>query len=237
MACRHVLCVVGFAVMMSASVASAAFTTPSWSRPMTGAEAASGLTTHQWFDVFSDDDGDVLNGMLDTSPDVANVNPVGSATVSSQVGFLTSTGNLYNPTAQLDVLVTVPNYNLGSGYVTRIFVQVQTQGNPFVDASAPDFSGFTVNGVSLATLSPVYTLLGSTGGSPLGAVIDHGIEFTVPENVESYEIAWLTEETSVAHRAIAVDTIAVAVVPEPTMLGGLAGLALTGSLRARRRVG
>lgn len=227
MARCHVLdCSIGaFAACVISSITSAAFISPTWTRPASDGAASAALTTYQAYDVMSDDDGDPNNGVQDSTPDVADINPVGSASLASTIGFLTGSGNLYNPTAIIDVALTVPNYGLGSGYVTKFLLQIETQGNPLLE----DLSHFTVNGTPLTDFSAVYTQVSSTPGSPLGAVIDHAIEFTVPGNAASYLIAWTPTDGSVSHRQIAVDTAVVAVVPEPSagvvMAMGLAALA------------
>jgi hypothetical protein len=216
-----------------ASAAEAAFVAPSdWSRPTSVAQAASTLSTFQHFDVFSDDDGSPGNGVLDTGPDVADFNPNGPATVASSLAFVTSSGNLYNPVSVIDLTLTVPSFNDGSAVATRFLLQVQTQGNPLLivdSATGPDFSAFTVNGQSLATFAPKYRQLATVPGGPLGAIIDHAIDFTLPGNVASYVIAWETAGTSTSHRQILVDSNIV--IPEPAAISVLA----LGSLALGRR--
>lgn len=54
----------------------------------------------------------------------APVNPNGTATAGSPVGFMTSTYGIYSFNAKIQPTATVPNYNLGAGYNTTLRWQV-----------------------------------------------------------------------------------------------------------------
>lgn len=51
-------------------------------------------------------------------------NPNGTANAGSPNGFVTSTYGIYNFAAKVEPTVTVPNYNLGDGYNTKLVWQI-----------------------------------------------------------------------------------------------------------------
>jgi hypothetical protein len=217
-----------------AYAAHAAFVAPTtWARPTSLAQASTALTTFQHFDVFADDDGNPDNGVLDAAPDLIDLNPNGPASVGSTVAFVTGSGNLYNPTAVIDVALTVPSFGLVSAQSTRLLLQIQTQGNPLLvvdPTTGPDFSAFSVNDFPLTDFAPRYVRLASAPGGPLGAIIDHAIEFTVSGNAASYLIVWEPSGTSSSHRQILVDSVVM--VPESGIISLLgAGLVVLGRRR------
>lgn len=87
----------------------------------------------------------------------APVNPNGTATAGSSVGFMTSTYGIYSFSAKIAPTATVPDYNLGSGYNTTIRWQV-----------AIDRIGEWLD-LNTVTVTPL-------GGSPVG--LASGIEYT-----------------------------------------------------------
>lgn len=214
-------------VGVASSMASAALTAPAWTRPTSGAQALADTTSYSQWDFFTDDDAAV--GIQDTSPEIANLNPYGSESVTSQRATILGSGNLYNQTLAIDVALTVPNANVGSGVMTQFLLQVQTQGAALI--SGNDFSKFTVNGQPLANYNPTLEQI-STAAGPQGAIVDNIIRFTLDSNLAEYVIAWEPTGGSSSHRVISIDTSVVA--PEPTTLGLLTGLASLGLVRRRR---
>ncbi|MEM8739075.1 MAG: hypothetical protein AAGG38_11445 [Planctomycetota bacterium] len=202
--------------------AHAAFTAPSW-RPASLAEASATQTTYQAWDLFDAPAGP-------NPPDLAALNPNGQADAydTSNASFVTSSGNVYSPTAVISFEAVVPNYDQGAGYKTEFVVQLRTQGNEL------DTASLTLDGVLANTLAD-YTyielnrvVLGGFGGG----LVDHRFSFSATGNAASHTLAWAGAASSVSQDLIAIDTRAV-LIPEPA---SIALLGMLGVLGLRQRV-
>ena len=179
-------------------------------------------TTYQEWNVFSTPAGP-------NAPDVANSNINGTANISESSGqsFVTSGGNIYSPTAVTFLTVTVPDFNLGSGYVTNAVVQIRTQGTP-VDTASVLFNGFAAESATLLHTEP----LGGFGGN----LEDWEFVYTgLLGNIAVDTITFHGSGSSMSLDRVSVDTQAVAV-PEAGSLvfGGIALATVVGMIRRRR---
>lgn len=207
-------------LLATASLAHAQVATPRWDRPTTTADAAANRTTYQAFDLFWDDDGDAGNGILMGTPDAANINPNGNATLAETGGqsFLTSTGNIYSPFAVVEMVVTVPTYTPANDTVTRFLLQVQTQGSELVRTSAGDptatppvpptfdFDSFIVNGTPLSQLVEFdYRELSRLPNT--GQLVQHAFEFAVRRPATGdFAISYSPLGTSSSQQYVSIDT-------------------------------
>lgn len=210
------------ALALASSAAVADFVNPVWDRPVDDAGASTELTTYQAWDVFT--------GTTAQTPDAADVNPNGSASLSELIGgaFVTSGGNIYSPGAPVQFLVTVPGYATVAEPGTNFQVQVRTIGTEL------DTSSMTVDGLPASTLPGYsYEELARTPLGDFGAQVDHRFQFYVPSTQAGFALGFGSEESSLSLDQVAIDSYAnVNVVPEPTSLVGLAG---SGLLLLRRR--
>lgn len=217
---------------VSASFASAAFTTPSWTRPADNAAAAASYTTYQGWDLFFDEDI-VTAGVQDNTPDVANINPNGTAGLATTSNaIITGTGNLYSFSTTPTITVNVPSYNLGSAASTTFFVQINVTaaGNPLL-LTPGDYSAFSVDGVAISTLPGfAYQTLGTTDTSG-GLGNDHGFTFTLPGSAASHSFSYSPSGAHSSQAIITIDTLTA--VPEPASLAAIAGGAFAMLLRRR----
>lgn len=219
----------------NAAHAAVAFVQPTWARPTTTARASSSLATYQRWDVFT--------SVTANAPDVAAINPNGSANAfdANAPGsgtIVTSTGNLYAGSGIIRMNVVVPNY-AAAAERTRFLLQIKTIGSALFDTdgvwpSPPvetDFSRLTLNGEPVdALVSFVHTQLAvSPGSGPTSFDVERSIAFDVPGNAAGYTFEWTTARGSCSQMEISVDTIVV--VPEPMLLAGALPLVL---VRRRR---
>jgi len=178
-------------------------------------------TTYQEWDIFTS-----FNGA--NAPDVASSNPNGTASLTELTGsaFVTGGGNIYSPTVATSFTVSIPDFNLGSGYVTNVVIQIRTQGDE-VDTSSMLFNGVAANSATLLFTQA----LGGFGGT----LEDWEFVFTnVPSNLLVDTITFHAAESSMSLDKFSVDTQAVAV-PEAgsLVMVGAAAVAVLGVARRR----
>lgn len=150
--------------------ADAAFVTPtSWDRGIGG-------TTYQAWDVFSDDDGDGANNINDSTPDVANVNGNGTATLSESGGngaFLTGGGNIYSFGGVTDFTVTIPEADVPvPPHDVTAIVQIATLGTEV------DYASVLLNGI--AAVDTAELSRGGSGSPFGGSTVEGWFLFNVP---------------------------------------------------------
>lgn len=213
---------VAFVTLFAAGTSQAAFTTPSWTRPADNAAAAAGLTTYQYWDVFSSVVGP-------NAPDVANINPNGMPNVfdsgAPANGAFLTTGNMYSAVGSLQPRATVPGYNV-AGNTVDVLVQLFVQGLDI------NINSLTVNGVPANTLTAYnYQELSRVPlGGPGGAAVEHLWSFTLPSDAASIQLDWNWGTPHSMFDRLSIDTQSV---PEPSsMLLLSTGAALL--LRRRR---
>ncbi|MBX9654394.1 hypothetical protein K2Y11_12335 [bacterium] len=178
-------------------------------------------TTYQEWNIFSSTAGP-------NAPDVANSNVNGTANVVELSGgaFVTSGGNIYSPTFVTSFSVTVPDFNLGSGYITNAVIQIRTQGTNV------DNSSVLFNGVSAVSATLLHSeVLGGFGGN----LEDWEYVFSnVPSNLSLDTITFHAAGSSMSLDRLSVDTQAVAV-PEVSsfLMIGVAAATVFGIARRR----
>lgn len=197
------------------SVARAAFITPSgWTRPANDGQAATDLTTFQHWDVLGTSGSDPA---LTKTPDVAEINPSGAATVRDAAApasgaFVTSGGNLYSFADVIKPQAVVPGY-AAVGYQTEFLVQLRTQGQNI------DTADLKLGGVLVSTLPGFsYTELSNVSlGGFGGFLIDHAWTFTAPADLASFTLDFGWGVSSSSFDQLSIDTHLTAV-PEPASL-------------------
>lgn len=179
-------------------------------------------TTFQQWEVFNSLEGP-------NPPDVANVNPNGTANVveTTGQGFVTSGGNIYSPTAVTDFIATIPDFGYGAGYATNVVVQIRAQGSDL------DVSSVLWNGIAPDSTTLLFSqVLGGFGGT----LRDYAFEWSgLPGNLALNTLTFHAAESSMSLDRLAVDTQAVAI-PEVNALW-LAGLACCAAAGLARRRG
>ncbi|MEM6257919.1 MAG: PEP-CTERM sorting domain-containing protein [Planctomycetota bacterium] len=154
-----------------------------WDRPTNKGDTDSStgaLTSYQSWDVFEIAfgppvttvvDGEII--VLGNSPDVADINPAGSANVEqTEPGppqgrgpFITSSNNIYSFDSinTFEVAVPIPELNTGPNNDVTLSIQVQTLGAP-IDQSSVDIT------IGSSTYTPVdyAQIYGGPSGSPFG---------------------------------------------------------------------
>lgn len=164
-------------------------------------------------------------------PDVANVNPNGTADVIETTGgaFVISGGNIYSFSVPIFFEVTVPDYGLGAGFLTDVVVQIRVQGTDL------DTSSLLWNGIAPDDTELLFTqALGGMGGSLNDWKFAwSGLSGNVAENLLTFNALG----SSMSLDRLAVDTKAVAVPEANTwLLLGLFGIGLSFAARCRRRL-
>jgi hypothetical protein len=192
------------------TAAQAAFISPSWTRPTSNTQAATNLTTYQSYNNFT-----VAAGP--NAPDVANINPNGSANVYDTSGqsFITSDGNIYSFSAPTFIEAVLPNYGLGAGYTTNVLLQVRTLGEVMDNSSVKliSYSGNAANPYPSATgIAPLsqQLLLSAPDQSGFGGTDQEwAFSFSVVGNASSYKLAFNAAGTSMSLDQVSIDSQAV----------------------------
>ena len=227
-----------FAVAVVPS-ASGAFVAPTqWTR---GVDARS---TYQEWDRFTDplgpnapnSPGVPVGAVVDAAP----FNSAGVANVvdSSGASFATSGGNIYSPTAAIDIDATVPNFNAPAALWTTVLLQIRTQGSELNPASVHVVAdGTTYTPMDSALL--FQQVLGGFGG----VLQDRWFQFTIPGNSASYLVEFAGAMESTSLDKVSIDTVWTSAqsplvesnpVPEPSTLT-LLFASLLGLVAIRRR--
>jgi hypothetical protein len=154
------LALLALAVAASQSHAAVEFKSPnSWTR-------GAGGTTYQHWSFFND-------YPTDSIPDLGNINPNGTASITETtgMGLVTGGGNIYTPGAAANFVVTIPEQDVPAPpHDITALVQIRTLGT-LLD----------LNSVKLNTLAPVkYFELFSTPSPMGGANVEHWYLFNVP---------------------------------------------------------
>lgn len=228
---------------VAASPAAAQFVGPDWDRPITPGEtdADSGaLTSYQEWDQFevavgpatTIDFGDQVIE-LNNHPDQFDINPAGTANVEQTIdgAFITSTDNIYSPSAVLnfEVTIPVPEFNTALTNDLTLAIQTQTLGTT-IDPSTVSLSA------GASTYSPVQTQLLASGdtGSGFGGLLEaNRYLFTIPDfgdgdaaTLDTVTFNFAAAETSLSLDRLAVDTATLAdgfLFTPPVTLGDMNG--------------
>lgn len=202
----------------------AAFVTPQiWTRGVGG-------TTFQHWDVFTT--------MTDATPDVANINPNGTARVSETSGgaFITGGGNIYGFNVPFAMSVTIPELDVPTpAHNVTAIVQIRVQGQEL------DTNSLLLNGLAAINYAELSRdQLGGFGG----AKVDHWFLFNIPYNlfgdgipgVQNLTLTFAAEAAHTSLDQLAIDTAVRPFgyysepnpIPEPTSIAllGLGGLML-----------
>jgi hypothetical protein len=190
--------------------AQAALISPSWTQPTSNAQAATDLTTYQRYEVFTAAAGP-------NTPDVANINPTGTANVYDTSGqsFITSGGNIYSFSAPTFIEAILPNYGLGANYTTNVLLQVRTLGALMDTTSVKliSYSGNASNPYPTATaITPTsqQLLLNSPDQSGFcGTDQEWAFSFSVAGNAASYKLAFNATASSMSLDQLSIDSQAV----------------------------
>jgi hypothetical protein len=257
---RFSLCGIGALLLVlggSTSAATVSPVTPGWSR--SGAYA-----TYQAWDVFSNpagpnapnNPGDPTFGpFVDQSPH--NTNGVANVIDTSGDSFVTGGGNIYSPTSATHIKLTSPDFNLGTGYVTTVLLQIRTQGDEAVYSGA---GGIRLTSTDAGGPHAIYpTGAAELNHQPLGgfggSLVDYATRFELPFSAALLTFNVDAADTSMSFDRASIDTITTRAsaastllpgmdqtigyvpqaVPEPAAVGGIALLAGTLLRRRRRR--
>ncbi|MEM8865315.1 MAG: PEP-CTERM sorting domain-containing protein [Planctomycetota bacterium] len=237
---RIVLAAAAIAATLTVSAAHATFVQPSsWTRGAFG-------TTYQEWDVFTDASGGP------NAPDVADVNPNGSASLAETSPnfpgpspFITSGGNIYSFATQTAFTVTIPEADVPAPpHDVTAIVQVATLG------TEPDLSSFLLNG--LAAVDQAELSRGTAAGGFGGSEVENWFLFNVPYSAfgDGVSPTDLTLTFEASGSSMSLDRIAIDTairpfgffaepnpIPEPSALALLmttATCGLVGSVRRRR---
>lgn len=182
-------------------------------------------TTYQAWDVFTSLEGP-------NPPDVALSNPNGIPNVRelTGAGFVPSSGNLYVQAGVGDFEATVPDYNLGGGFVTNVVVQVRTQGST-LDLDSVLWNGMAWDESELLFEQPL-------GGGFGGVVQDWMFAWNLlPGSTAVNVLTFQAADLSLSLDRLSIDTQTVAVPEAGTLLlgSGSFGLVAAALYLQRRR--
>lgn len=196
--------------LLFVEAASASPVTPNWSR-------SAPYTTYQAWDIFADASAAGVNPP--NSPnlpfgavvDAAPHNPNGQANVLDTSGqsFITGGGNIYSPTAATHIVLTNPEYALGSSYVTTVLFQTRTQGDELIYSGAGGFRLTYTDSGGSHTILPVSAAelnrqaLGGFGGS----LVDYATLFQIPGSPTNFTLNVDASDVSVSFDRASIDTI------------------------------
>ncbi len=193
------------------SAANAAFISPtSWTRPTSNAQAAASLTMYQSYEIFTAAAGP-------NTPDVANINPNGSANVYDTSGqsFITSSGNIYSFSAPTFIEAILPNYGLDSNYTTNVLLQVRTLGS-VLDNTTVKLISYSGNAAdpypTAAAIAPAsqQLLLSTPDQSGFGGTDQEwAFSFSVAGNAASYKLAFNATASSMSLDEVSIDSQAI----------------------------
>jgi len=217
---RSVL-VAGVMLAGLASSASADFIAPDtatygWDRGVTP------LSTYAEWDVFTSpagpnapDVGSFVGGTLPSSAAAFSVFDSNEGSGS----FITGGGNIYSFGGVVSPQIEFGGFDLGSGYLTTVLLQVRTLGTEI------DQSTLLLNGSIAATSATELdrVALGGFGGFQ----VDTLFEFNLSGNVDSYVINFDALGSSLSLDRVAIDTFTVVPAPGAAALLGLGGLVAT----------
>lgn len=139
------------------AVAWALSTSPSWATfvaPQSWTRGAGGATYQHW-DVFD-------SYPTDSTPDVGNINPNGTASLTENTGsaFLTGGGNIYSFAVATDFTVTIPEADVPTpAHDVTAIVQIKTLGTEL------DYASVRLNGLAPVDTAELFRAsLGGFGG-------------------------------------------------------------------------
>ncbi len=225
------------AAMFTAGVsAHATFVEPvSWSR------ATTGVTYQEW---------DVFTGLSDQTPDVADNNPNGSASLTENSGgaFVTGGGNIYSFAVATDFTVTIPEADVPAPpHDVTAIVQIKTQGTEL------DYSSVKLNGLSPVDTAELFRAsLGGFGGSDVETWFLFNVPYAqfgdfdgINTPVENLTLTFNAAGSSMSLDRLSIDTAIKPLgfyaepnpIPEPASVAllGLGGLLVLGRARRQRR--
>lgn len=189
---------------------SAAFLTPnSWT-------PGDPYTTRQHWDIFQSP----LNG---TNPaDLALANPNGAPNlINIEPGaFVTSGGNIYSFSNPIRIETSIPQENLGLGYVTTLLLQIRTQGTE-IDWSTANVAYTDNNGIQTVTPFDQLELARIPLGGFGGALVDHAAVFHIPFSPASLLVRFNSLGSSSSLDQVLIDTVVTRADASSQLLAGM----------------
>jgi hypothetical protein len=178
-------------------------------------------STYQEWNTFTS----ALNGP--NTPDVANVNPNGTAQLfqTTPGAFITGGGNIYSIGTATTFRVNVPDFDKGPNYLTRAVLQIKILGTD-IDLDSVRFNGLAFHHKELIQEMP----LGGFGG------FDRIWKFqwnNVSNNMALNTFHFNSASSSLSLDRVAIDT-SFSAVPEPSSGLLVALVTASGFLRRRR---
>ncbi|QDU57643.1 PEP-CTERM sorting domain-containing protein [Aeoliella mucimassa] len=224
-------------IALIASLGFQAATFAAFVEPQSWTRGDGGTTYQEWgvFDAYP----------TDNTPDVGDINPNGTASLTENTGtaFTTSSGNIYGPGGATEFTVTIPEADVPTPQhdITAV-VQFSTLGTEL------DYTSVLLNGLAPVDTAEIDRVaLGGFGGSQ----IDTWMLFNVPyadfgDGVAGVEDLTLEFTASGAHMSLAALSIDTAIrpfgfyaepnpVPEPTSIALCALIGAGGLVVAARR--